>query len=105
MGLIKDEAATKGLDGTISKKEFSTDTNDHEKVKNVPFSPKKVLIVSKTTRLQYELYRAKLDYSEINNTMFQKRLKRYGTNFEQIKDKDKQQRDYIEAMKNEMEYI
>jgi NAD+ kinase len=103
MGLTTDETATNNLDGTITTtNEFSTDASDHVK-KNDIFSPKRVLIVSKTTRLQYELYRAKLDYSEIDNTVFQKRLKRYGTNFEQIKDKDKQQRDYIEAMKNEME--
>lgn len=71
--------------------------------KNVNFIPKKVLIVSKTTRLQYELYRSKMDYSEIEDTTFQRRLKRYGVNFEQIKDKDKQQRDYIESMKQEFE--
>jgi NAD+ kinase len=101
MGLVIDESK-KEYDGTIKNKEFSTATDGHQK-KNVTVTPKKVLIISKTTRLQYELYRAKLDYSEVDNSLFKKRVKRYGTNFEQIKDKDKQQRDYIEAMKFEME--
>ena len=70
---------------------------------NVNFKPKKVLIVSKTTKLQYELHRAKLDYSRVEDPAFRKRMKKRGTNFDEMRGKDLMQQNFILAIKQELE--
>jgi NAD+ kinase len=70
---------------------------------NAKYLPKKVLIVSKTTKLQYELQRAKLDYSNADNPSFQKKLETRGTNFDEIREKDNLQQNFINTMKKELE--
>lgn len=62
-----------------------------------------MLIVSKTTKLQYELHRAKLDFSRADDPSFRKRLKKRGTNFDEIREKFNQQQNFINAMKMELE--
>uniref|UniRef100_A0AC34GUR5 NAD(+) kinase n=1 Tax=Panagrolaimus sp. ES5 TaxID=591445 RepID=A0AC34GUR5_9BILA len=51
----------------------------------------------------YELHRAKLDYAHADSTSFRKKLKKRGTNFDEIQEKDKRQQDFINAMKKELE--
>jgi hypothetical protein len=70
---------------------------------NAKYLPKKVLIISKTTKLQYELQRAKLDYSNVDNPSFRKKLETRGTNFEEIREKDNLQQNFINTMKKELE--
>uniref|UniRef100_A0AC34QHJ9 NAD(+) kinase n=1 Tax=Panagrolaimus sp. JU765 TaxID=591449 RepID=A0AC34QHJ9_9BILA len=70
--------------------------------KHGEFAPKKVLIVSKTTRLQYELHRAKLDISHVHDPSFISRLRRRGTDFLELKRKHEMQTSYIDAIVREL---
>ena len=61
-----------------------------------------MLIVSKTTRLQYELHKARLDISKAHEPLFLHRLKCRGTNFLELKRKHELQTSYIDAIVREL---
>uniref|UniRef100_A0AC35TSL4 NAD(+) kinase n=1 Tax=Rhabditophanes sp. KR3021 TaxID=114890 RepID=A0AC35TSL4_9BILA len=66
-------------------------------------TPTKVLILSKTTRLQYELSKHKLDFNSRHQEKFVQKLKKMGINMAEIEAKHAKQEEYVKDLKDELE--
>lgn len=100
MGLVVDEKPA-SISLPLAQDEYDTTLGLTRK--HGEFAPKRVLIVSKTTRLQYELHRARLEISQAHDPSFLYRLKCRGTNFLELKRKHEMQTSYIDAIVRELE--
>uniref|UniRef100_A0A0R3S604 NAD(+) kinase n=1 Tax=Elaeophora elaphi TaxID=1147741 RepID=A0A0R3S604_9BILA len=83
-------------------KEDNTDlcTNSNSRIyPGLIFFPKHVLILSKTTRLDYERQK----HIQLSHTQFSTLLKRSGWNYEEMKRKHVEQQNYVRAMRQYLE--
>ncbi|KAE9548149.1 hypothetical protein FO519_008637 [Halicephalobus sp. NKZ332] len=70
--------------------------------KHGEFNPKRILILSKTTRLEYELHKARFDISEAHDPVFLNRLESRGTNLLELKRKHDMQTSCTDAIIREL---
>uniref|UniRef100_A0A7E4W1K9 NAD(+) kinase n=1 Tax=Panagrellus redivivus TaxID=6233 RepID=A0A7E4W1K9_PANRE len=99
MGLVVDEPATITL--PVSQNKCHSSATLSRKYGTL-FAPKNVLIISKTTRLQYELHRAKLDLSQVHNPEFVSRVKSRGIDLLDLKRKHEMQSTFVENICREL---
>jgi len=102
MGLVIEEAENPVLKNAGPHRHYET-VHDARKFVPVSFAPKRVVVLSKTTRLQYEYLKVKKRISDdFNDETFLKHLKKRNIDFIEMKKKHDQQVSYINAIVNEL---